>query len=81
VGTSILEDLFYQSEHTGVTNRVFEYVRNAKITGTETVAVLRGVYPDVLEHLGLEHQMSSVLTAEQIAWLVDSNASGRHDYL
>jgi hypothetical protein len=81
VGTSILEDVYYGARHRELSNSALKYVSRAKLTNAETMALLSGVYPDMLEEWGIREQMSSLLTAQQIDWLTDAGAVGRHDYL
>jgi uncharacterized protein YecT (DUF1311 family) len=44
-------------------------------------AVLRGVYPDMLEEWGLAERMAGRLTKQQIAWLTSRDAPDRRSYL
>jgi hypothetical protein len=71
VGTSVIEAIFYDAESAQRPNRMLEFVLRARLSPEETVAVLSGVHPDMLESAGLREQMSGHLSEHQITELLN----------
>ena len=81
VGTSLLESLHYEADYYGTSNKALDYLIRSGLDSEKMTAVLRGVYPDMLEEWGLAERMAGRLTKEQIEWLTSPDAPDRGSYL
>jgi hypothetical protein len=80
-GTTVLEDIYHDAGFFDRPNRVFDYLKRARLTDVQLFAMVSGVYPYLLEEWGIREQLASRLSTEQIEWLTNREAPGRGDYL
>jgi hypothetical protein len=81
VGTSLLEDLHYEANYRGTSNKALDYLIRSGVDSEEINSVLSGVYPDMLEEWGLADRVAGRLTKEQIEWLTSPDAPDRRNFL
>lgn len=81
IGTSILESLQILDEAAGVPDTTIEVLQATGLEAAEMIEVLAGIYPGTLEQLDIAGRLAEVLPADRIAWLLDDDAPGRHEYL
>jgi hypothetical protein len=77
IGTNVVEDAY--SEIGPV--RTLDIVSRASISSAELFDVLSGVFPEMLEGMGLRQLPPGRLSVEQTHWLTDSRAEGRSSRL
>lgn len=81
VGTSVVEGLHYTAEFKGTPNPALQIVLAANLSPENLVAVLSGVYPDLLEEWDARTVLANALSEDELDWLLDPTAPDRRDYL
>ena len=71
IGTWYVEHLIMDFEHQGTPDRTIELLLAARLTPDQLIAVLSGVYPDMLDEIGAFERLAGILSDERRAWLVD----------
>ena len=73
VGTSVIEDLFYQQNLLHRSPIATAILRSSRLDNEDLVAVLSGVYPDILAELKIADGLADLLTTKQLDWLLRSD--------
>ena len=74
IGTGPIEDMHYGGASGDV---VVGVLRKTGLDGTTIATILSGVWPELLEELGMRVHLRGLLSTAQIDWLLDASAPGR----
>jgi len=74
IGTGPIESLHYGGA-TGA--EIATVLRATELSAVTLTGILKGVWPDLLEALGMRVHLRGLLSTAQIDWLLDDSAPGR----
>lgn len=78
IGTTLIEDLIMQTEFDGLpSHRVVDLLLAADLDAKVVFGILSGVYAELLAEIDADARLRGVLSPEQMAWLLNSEAPER----